>query len=67
MGNRKEINEVIEEAIKEIIARYVAEDKKAECINRDTLYVLWLIRKNIHAKEQAFLQNLEDKSQNKGT
>ncbi len=53
---RKDISEVIEKAINEIIARYALQEQKDTArFNENTLYVLWLMREQIHKIEKNLL------------
>lgn len=54
---KKDINEVIEKAINEIITKYaIQEQKDTTQFNKNALYALWLIREQIHKIEKNLLQ-----------
>lgn len=65
MARKINISEVIDKAITDIMGKYLNEKNDIERVNENMLYVLWLIRENIHTKEEAFLKNLETKTRNK--
>lgn len=54
---RKNISEVITKAINEIIARYALQEQRDTArFNENALYVLWLMREQIHKIEKNLLQ-----------
>lgn len=54
---RKDISEVITKAINEIIARYALQEQKDTArFNENALYVLWLMREQIHKIEANLLK-----------
>lgn len=55
---RKNISEVIAKAINEIIARYALQEQRDTArFNENALYVLWLMREQIHNIEKNLLQS----------
>ena len=62
MAKKKDINEVIDKAITEIMGIYLGEKGGVECVNENMLHLFWLMREQIHNKEKAFLRNLDSKN-----
>ena len=62
MAKKKDINEVIDKAITEIMGKYLDEKGGIECVNENMLHLFWLMREQIHSREKAFLKNLYSKN-----
>lgn len=61
MARKIDISEVIDKAITDIMGKYLNEKRDIERVNENMLYVLWLIRDNIHTKEKNLLQGNKGK------
>ncbi|MGX3011419.1 hypothetical protein ACWIUD_07665 [Helicobacter sp. 23-1044] len=63
MAKKKDINEVIKEALNSITAKYALQDKNDnERVYENMLYALWLTREHIHKMEKELLENLNPKN-----
>ena len=63
MAKKKDINEVIKEALNSITTKYALQDKNDnERVYENMLYALWLTREHIHKMEKVFLNNLNSKN-----